>query len=270
MSSLAAPLPTGLPVRLLWGFYDTGVLAWRNLLRVLRNPVFLVTEVVIQPVLFTLLFAYIFGGAIHIPGFAYVDFLMPGIFVQTITFGSMNTATGLAEDLEKGLMDRFRSLPVAYWAVPVARVAADLVLDLSGLVLMISVAYLIGFRFHGGPGQTVGALALVLLWGFAICCFGTLLGALLRKPTTVQAFGFLVMFPLTFASSTFVPVRTMPGWLQAFSGHSPITAVVDAARHLILNTPGGESSVAAALAWSVGVLAVSIPAAAYCFQRLTR
>src|SRR5439155_9017324 len=99
MSSLAAPLPTGLPVRLLWGFYDTGVLAWRNLLRVLRNPVFLVTEVVIQPVLFTLLFAYIFGGAIHIPGFAYIDFLMPGIFVQTITFGSMNTATGLAEDM---------------------------------------------------------------------------------------------------------------------------------------------------------------------------
>jgi ABC transporter DrrB family efflux protein len=261
---------TGQAWRLTWGVYDTGVLAWRNLLRVLRNPVFLVTEVVVQPVLFTLLFAYIFGGAIHIPGFAYIDFLMPGIFVQTITFGSMNTAVGLAEDLEKGLMDRFRSLPVAYWAVPVARVAADLVLDVAGLTLMISVAYLIGFRFHGSAAQAVEALGLVLLWGFAIACFGTLLGALLRKPTTVQAFGFIAMFPLTFASSTFVPVQTMPAWLRAFSSHSPITAVVDAARHLILNAPGGESAVAAALAWSIGVLVVSIPTAAYFFRRLTR
>ena len=269
MSAVAVAAPPT-HVRLIWGFYDTGVLAWRNLLRVLRNPVFLVTEVVVQPVLFTLLFAYIFGGAIHIPGFAYIDFLMPGIFVQTITFGSMNTATGLAEDLEKGLMDRFRSLPVAYWAVPVARVVADLLLDLCGLALMIAVAYLIGFRFHGGPAQSVGALALVLLWGFAIACFGTLLGVLLRKPTTVQAFGFLVMFPLTFASSTFVPVRTMPAWLQAFSSHSPITSVVDAARHLILNAPKRESSIAGALAWSIGVMVVSVPVAAYLFRRLTR
>src|SRR5262252_6283976 len=122
--------------RICWGFYDIAVLAWRNLLRILRNPAFLVTEVVVQPVLFTLLFAYIFGGAIHVPGSSYVDFLMPGIFVQTITFGAMNTAVGLAEDLEKGLMDRFRSLPVAYWAVPVARVVADLLLDGVGLGLM--------------------------------------------------------------------------------------------------------------------------------------
>jgi ABC-2 type transport system permease protein/oleandomycin transport system permease protein len=270
VSSAATFLPNRLPGRLAWGFYDTGVLAWRNVLRILRNPVFLVTEVIVQPVLFTLLFAYIFGGAIHIPGFAYIDFLMPGIFVQTITFGSMNTATGLAEDLEKGLMDRFRSLPVAYWAVPVARVAADLLIDVVALGLMIAVAHLIGFRFHGGPAQSIAALALVVFWGFAISCLGTVLGAALRKPTTVQAFGFLVMFPLTFASSTFVPVRTMPAWLQAFSSHSPITAVVDAARHLILNVPGGESSVAGALAWSIGMLVVSIPAAAYFFQRLTR
>jgi ABC-2 type transport system permease protein/oleandomycin transport system permease protein len=270
MSVLATGQTLRPPIRLLWGFYDTGVLAWRNLLRILRNPVFLVTEVVVQPVLFTLLFAYIFGGAIHIPGIAYIDFLMPGIFVQTITFGSMNTATGLSEDLEKGLMDRFRSLPVAYWAVPVAKVAADLLVDVFGLGLMIAVAHLIGFRFHGSFAQTVGALVLVLLWGFAIACFGTLLGVVLRKPTTVQAFGFLVMFPLTFASSTFVPVRTMPAWLQAFSSHSPITSVVDAARHLILNSPGGESSVAGAIAWSIGVLVVSIPAAAYTFRRLTR
>jgi ABC-2 type transport system permease protein/oleandomycin transport system permease protein len=268
--STAAILSPALPARLAWGFYDTAVLAWRNVLRILRNPVFLVTEVVIQPVLFTLLFAYIFGGAIHIPGFAYIDFLMPGIFVQTITFGSMNTATGLAEDLEKGLMDRFRSLPVAYWAVPVAKVAADLLVDVFGLALMIAVAYLIGFRFHGGPAQTVGAVGLVVLWGFAISCFGTVLGAVLRKPTTVQAFGFIAIFPLTFASSTFVPVQTMPAWLRAFSSHSPITAVVDAARHLILNSPGGESSIVGAIAWSIGVLVISIPAATYSFRRLTR
>jgi ABC transporter DrrB family efflux protein len=256
--------------RLSWGLYDTGVLTWRNLLRVMRNPVFLVTEVVIQPVLFTLLFAYIFGGAIHIPGFSYIDFLMPGVFVQTITFGSMNTAVGLAEDLEKGLMDRFRSLPIAHWGVPVGRVIADLLLDGVGLGLMIGVGYLIGFRFHGSPAQTAAALGLVLLWGFAIACFGTLLGTLLRKPTSVQAVGFLAMFPLTFASSTYVPIQTMPGWLQAFSGHSPITAVVDATRHLVLNTPGGEPSMAGAVAWSLAVMVVSIPAAAFCFRRLTR
>jgi ABC-2 type transport system permease protein/oleandomycin transport system permease protein len=261
---------TSLPSRLSWGAYDTAVLAWRNLLRVVRNPVFLVTEVVVQPVLFTLLFAYIFGGAIHIPGFSYIDFLMPGIFVQTITFGSMNTAVGLAEDLEKGLMDRFRSLPVAYWAVPVARVVADLVLDATGLALMIVVAHAIGFRFHGSAGQAAAAMGLVLLWGFAIACFGTLLGALLRRPTSVQAFGFMALFPLTFASSTFVPVQTMPGWLRAFSAHSPVTAVVDAARHLVLATPGGEASVAGAIAWSFGVLVVSVPVAAYLFRRLTR
>lgn len=256
--------------RLSWSFYDAGALAWRNLLRVLRNPVFLVTEVIAQPVLFTLLFAYIFGGAIHIPGFSYIDFLMPGIFVQTITFGSMATAQGLAEDLEKGLMDRFRSLPIAYWSVPVARVAADLLVDAFGLALMIAVAYLIGFRFHGSPAQSAGAMGLVLLWGFAIACFGSVLGAVLRKPTTVQAVGFLALFPLTFASSTFVPVQTMPAWLQAFSSHTPITAVVDAARHLILDVPGGESSIAAAVAWSLGVLVVSIPTSAYFFRRLTR
>jgi ABC transporter DrrB family efflux protein len=261
---------SALAANLSWGLYETGVLTWRNLLRVLRNPVFLVTEVIVQPVLFTLLFAYIFGGAIHVPGASYIDFLMPGVFVQTITFGSMNTAMGLAEDLEKGLMDRFRSLPIARWVVPVGRVAADMLLDVTGLALMLAVGYLIGFRFHGSLAQTAGALGLVVLWGFAISCFGTVLGSLLRRPTSVQAVGFIAMFPLTFASSTFVPVQTMPGWLRAFAGHSPITAVVDAIRHLVLNTPGGESSAAAAIAWSLGLLLVSVPAAAYFFSRLTR
>jgi ABC transporter DrrB family efflux protein len=259
-----------LPRRLSWGLYDTAVLTWRNLLRVLRNPVYLVTEVVIQPVLFTLLFAYIFGGAIHVPGVSYLDFLMPGIFVQTTTFGSMNTAVGLAEDLEKGLMDRFRSLPVAYWAVPVGRVVADLVLDAFGLGLMVAVAYAIGFRFHGDLGQTLAAVGVVLLWGFSIACFGALLGVLLRRTSTVQAFGFVAMFPLTFASSTFVPVQTMPGWLRAFSSHSPITSVVDTVRRLVLDTPGDGSPALAAVAWSLAVLAVSVPLAAYGFRRLTR
>jgi ABC-type polysaccharide/polyol phosphate export permease len=246
-----------LPRRLSWGLYDTAVLTWRNLLRVLRNPIYLVTEVVIQPVLFTLLFAYIFGGAIHLPGFSYLDFLMPGIFVQTITFGSMNTAVGLAEDLEKGLMDRFRSLPVAYWAVPVGRVVADLVLDAFGLGLMVAVAYAIGFRFHGEFGQSLAAMGVVLLWGASIACLGALLGVLLRRTSTVQAFGFVAMFPLTFASST-------------FSSRNPITAVVDVVRHLVLNTPAGGSSVLAAVTWSLAVLAVSVPLAAYSFRRLTR
>ena len=154
---------SAIAVRVGWGFYDTLVLTWRNTLRNLRNPGFLVTEVLVVPVLFMILFAYVFGGAIHVPGVSYIDFLMPGIFVTTVLTSTLNGAGTLAEDLEKGLMDRLRSLPIAYWAVPVSRVTADLVFDAVGVLIMVAVGYAIGFRFHGTPGATAGALALVLL-----------------------------------------------------------------------------------------------------------
>jgi ABC-2 type transport system permease protein/oleandomycin transport system permease protein len=256
--------------RIGWGLYDTLALTWRNLLRIVRNPAYLITEVVVQPILFTLLFAYVFGGAIHVPGASYIDFLMPGIFVQTITFGCINTAVALAEDTQKGLMDRFRSLPIAFWAVPVSRVLADLLIDVTGLVLMVSVAYLIGFRFHGTAADAAMVALLMLLYGLAMACLGALMGIAARTPTMVQAVGFMVIFPITFASSTFVPVGTMPGWLQAFAAHTPVTAVVDVARHLTLGIPSSGSEIATALAWVLGSLVITIPAATYLFRRMGR
>jgi ABC-2 type transport system permease protein len=266
----ATARPPGRVARLAWGLYDTGALTWRNLLRILRSPAYLITEVVVQPILFTLLFAYVFGGAIHVPGVSYIDFLMPGIFVQTITFGAINTAVALADDLQKGLMDRFRSLPIAFWAVPVARVVADLLIDVVGLALMIGVAYLIGFRFHGGPASVAGVLLLLLLYGLAMACLGALIGVAMRTPTMVQAAGFLVIFPITFASSTFVPVSTMPVWLQAVAAHTPVTAVVDVARDVTLGAAAAGSDVFTALAWVVGGLVITIPGATYLFRRMGR
>jgi len=270
MTVAAVPAPAVRPpgglARLAWGIYDAGALTWRNLLRILRNPAYLLTEVVVQPILFTVLFAYVFGGAIHIPGASYIDFLMPGIFVQTITFGSMNTAVALAEDLQKGLMDRFRSLPIAFWSVPVARVLADVLIDVVGLVLMVAVAYLIGFRFHGGAAAAVTVALLLLLYGLAMACLGTLIGMALRTVTLVQVAGFLAIFPITFASSTFVPVSTMPWWLRAVAGHTPVTAVVDVMRHLTLGAAATGADLATALAWMLGILVVTIPAATYFFR----
>jgi ABC-2 type transport system permease protein/oleandomycin transport system permease protein len=250
------------------GFYDAAVLTWRNLLRTLRNPAYLATEIIIQPLLFTLLFAFVFGGAIQTPGTSYINFLMPGIFVQTIVFGSLNTAIGLTEDLEKGLMDRFRALPIARWAVVLGRVLSDMVLDLTSLVTMIVVGYLIGFRFGGTAAETAAALGLIFLFGFSISCLGALLGTILRTPQMVQAIGFVVIFPLTFASSTFVPVQTMPDWLQAFAAHTPVTAVVTAVRNLVLGSPAALDYTSAVL-WPLAIIAISVPAAAYFFRRQT-
>jgi ABC-2 type transport system permease protein len=267
VATIAVTPPRG-PGRLTWALHDAAALTWRGLLRHLRNPAFLLTEIVVQPVLFTLLFAFVFGGAIRLPGVSYVDFLMPGIFVQVLTFGCTNTAVALAEDLQKGLMDRFRSLPVAFWAVPVARVLADLVVDALGLALMLGVAYAIGFRFHGGPEAAAGAAAVLLLYALAMACLGALLGSALKTPAMVQAVGFTAIFPLTFASSTFVPVATMPSWLQVVAAHTPVTAVVDLVRHLTLGQPVTGAAAAAAVAWAAGILAVTVPASGYFFRRL--
>jgi ABC-2 type transport system permease protein len=269
VATIAVRPPAGLG-RLTWALHDAGALTWRGLLRHLRNPGFLLTEIVVQPVLFTVLFAFVFGGAIRLPGVSYIDFLMPGIFVQTLTFGSVNTAVALAEDLQKGLMDRFRSLPVAFWAVPVARVLADLVVDALGLALMVGVAYAIGFRFYGGPEAAVDAAAVLLLYALSMACLGALLGSALKTPAMVQGAGFTAIFPLTFASSTFVPVATMPSWLQVVAAHTPVTAMVDLVRHLTLGQPVTGGMVATAVAWAAGIMAVTIPASGYFFRKLGR
>jgi ABC-2 type transport system permease protein/oleandomycin transport system permease protein len=269
VATIAVQPPAG-AARWASAVYDAAALTWRNVLRNLRNPAFLLTEVVVQPVVFTLLFAYVFGGAIHVPGTSYIDFLMPGIFVQTITFGSTNTGVALAEDLEKGLMDRFRSLPIAFWAVPVGRVLCDLLVDVVGLAIMVGVAFMVGFRFHGDATAALGVVALLVLYILAMGSVGALLGSALKSPTMVQTAGFILIFPLTFASSTFVPVSTMPWLLQAVAAHTPVTAMVDLTRHLIMGQAVSGGSVLAAVAWTLGLMAVSIPGAAYFFRRLGR
>jgi ABC-2 type transport system permease protein/oleandomycin transport system permease protein len=233
---------------------DSLVLALRSLKRIPRAPDLLLSFTV-QPVMFVLLFVYVFGGAIRTPGFEYVDFLMPGIITQTIAFGGFVTALGLAEDLNKGLIDRFRSLPMARSAVLTGRTLADVVTNLLSLAVMILVGLLAGFDFKTGPLQVVAGIGLMLLFGYAFSWIFAWVGLGASSPEAAQSVGFIAVFPLTFASSAFVPVDSMPSWLQAFADVNPFTVVVDAMRHLFIGTPAGNS-VWGAVAWSLGLTAV--------------
>jgi ABC transporter DrrB family efflux protein len=238
---------------------DTAVVTGRNLRHFIRQPDLLVFST-IQPVLFVLLFVYVFGGAIgrSLPhGVAYVDFLLPGIFVQSVTFGASQTAVGLSEDLERGVVDRFRSMPMARSAVLAGRTVADLVRNILVIVLMIAVGYLVGFRFHGGVAGAVACIAVVAAFGFALGWIFAFVALTVRGAEAAQTAGFVVIFPLVFASSVFVPVATMPDWLQVFAKISPVTVTADAARSLALF--GTPAWLGAAAAWTGGLLAVFIP-----------
>src|SRR5437868_12053358 len=222
-----------------WVVSDATAMTKRNLLRYLRLPNLLVFST-IQPVMFVLLFVYVFGGAIGaaLPkGVSYKDFLMPGIFVQTVIFGSVQTGVGLADDLAKGMIDRFRSLPMARSAVLGGRTLSDTVRNVFVVLLMTGVGLLIGFRFHGGFVPSVAGLGLTVLFGFAFSWISALIGMSVRDPEAAQAAGFIWVFPLIFASSAFVPVQTMPSWLQTFARNNPITHVINAIRALIQGGP---------------------------------
>ena len=244
---------------------DTLVLAKRSILRIRRQPDLLVGFTV-QPLMFVLLFVYVFGGAIETPGFDYVDFLIPGIIVQSMAFGGFVTALGLAEDLKKGLMDRFRSLPMTRSAVLTGRTLADVGVNVVQLVVMIGAGFLVGFSFGTGAPEIVAGLALMLLIGYAFSWVFALIGLSVSSPEAANAFGFTVLFPLTFISSAFVPVESMPGWLQAFAEVNPFTTMVDAARALFLGTPAGND-VWGAVAWCVGIIAVFGPLSAWRYRR---
>jgi ABC transporter DrrB family efflux protein len=233
---------------------DTLVLAQRNLLRIPRAPDLLLSFTV-QPVMFLLLFVYVFGGAINTPGYDYIDFLMPGIIVQTISFGGFVTALGLAEDLKKGLIDRFRSLPMARSAVLGGRTLADVATNTLALAVMIGVGLLVGFSFSSSPLEVVGGIGLLLFFGYAFSWVFAFIGLTASSGESAQALGFLIIFPLTFASSAFVPVDSMPGWLQAFADVNPFTTTVDAMRALWVDAPAGND-VWGAVAWSVGIATV--------------
>jgi ABC transporter DrrB family efflux protein len=253
---------------LLWTVRDTHALVLRNLLQLRRTPQLLVFAM-IQPVIFILLFRYVFGGAISAPGgIDYVNYLLTGIFVQTITFAAIQTGIGLSQDLSTGIVDRFKSMPLSRGAVLAGRVGADLVRNAAVITIMVGIGYAVGFRFTNGVLGALLALLLLLAWGFVFSWVGAFLGLALSSPETVQAASFPLIFPLVFASSIFVPVQTMPGWLQAFVNVNPITLVTDSVRALALGEPFElfPDLAWAALAMAV-VLAVFAPLAVARYRR---
>jgi ABC transporter DrrB family efflux protein len=260
----------GVAARLYWQFRDTWTVTKRNLRHFLRQPRLLVFST-IQPVMFVVLFSFVFGGvagAALPEGISYIDFLLPGIFVQSSAFRSTQTAVGLAEDLERGVVDRFRSMPMSRVAVLAGRTLADLVRSLVVIVLMIGVAYLIGFRFTQGPISAVGAVLIVGLFGLMFSWMFILLALYVPGAEAAQTAGFVFVFPVVFASSIFVPLETMPEWLAGFAAHSPLTHTADAARALSI---GGEALRPSmmAIAWCIGLMALVIPLAVRRFRALT-
>ena len=244
-----------------WVIADALVLTRRNLIKYVRVPTLLMFST-IQPVMFMLLFTYVLGGAIGAatPGVAYIDFLTPGIFVQVSVFGSTVTGVALAEDMSKGLVDWFRSLPMSRSAVLAGRTTGDLIRNLFVVGLITIVASLIGFRFHAGIPKAALALLLAVFFGFSFSWISATIGLAVRDVESAQAAGFVWVFPLVFASSTFVPVITMPGWLQAFAEVNPITLTVDSIRALVLGGPV-LTHLWKSVAWMAGILAVFIPLA---------
>jgi ABC-2 type transport system permease protein/oleandomycin transport system permease protein len=230
---------------------DTWVLAKRSFLRIPRAPDLLLSFTV-QPIMFVLLFAYVFGGAIETPGYSYIDFLMPGIIVQTMAFGGFITALGLSEDLKKGLIDRFRSLPMSRAAVLAGRTLADIATNSISITVMLVVGVIVGFSFDAPLLHIVAGLLLLLLFGYAFSWVFAFIGLTSSSPEAAQSLGFIVIFPLTFVSSAFVPVESMPGALQAFAEVNPFTIVVNAMRALFLGAPAGNS-IWGAVAWSLGI-----------------
>jgi ABC-2 type transport system permease protein len=246
---------------------DAVTMTWRNLLTYVRLPQLLVFST-IQPIMLVLLFRYVFGNSINLsdPSIDYVDYLMPGVFVQATVFGALGTGVGLAEDLNKGLVERFRSLPMARSAVLAGRTIADATRNAFVLVLMTGISLLVGFRIHGGVPAYLAALALVLLFTYALSWMAATVGLGASNGEAAQAALFPLVFPLVFASSAFVDTSFMPGWLQAFANHQPVTVTIDAARNLVLDQPIGWS-VVGSIAWSLGLIAVFGPLAVRRYRR---
>ena len=245
---------------------DTLLLARRHLLRTVRTPQIIVLSA-ITPVMFVLLFRYVFGGSIHVPGYDnYVDYLIPGVVVQTALFGGSSSAVGVADELSAGTTDRFRSLPTNRAAILASRTIADLLRLAYTMALVIAVGVLVGFRFAAGAPSALAGLGIALLFGYACSWMFTLLGLVVRNVEGATLAGFMATFPLVFASSAFTATVTMPGWLRAFADAQPVTHVADALRAL---THGGPAWPAArdALIWSLGILVVSAVLATWRFRK---
>ena len=247
------------------GLRHTGTLAWRTLVQVRHNP-FELLDFSIQPVMFLLLFTYVFGGAIAGSPGDYLVFGLPGIIVQNLLFATLNTGVGLNSDLTKGVFDRLRSLPIARYAPLAGRIAADVVKQAWAVALLLGVGTVLGFRVGTGPLGVLGALALLLVFGLSVSWMSVLVGMLVSEPEKVQIFGFVLLFPLTFASNAFAPTDTMPGWMQAWVTVNPVSILADAVRGLLSGGPVG-APVIQSLLWAAGFLVVFAPLSVWAFRR---
>ena len=247
-------------------FRDAWAIARRNLIVYRRVPT-LVVFTLIQPVVFVLLFRYVFGGAIKVPGgVPYVDYLMPGIFVQTVAFGATNTAIGLATDVKSGMLERFHALPMTRSAVLAGRTGADLVRNVLVVILMAVVGYLVGFRVQTNALLFLAGVLVVLMFAYAFSWIFATVGLAIGDPESAQAATFPVLAPLVFASSVFVPVSSMPSWLQGFATYQPVSVTANAARALMLGGPT-LSWVLQAIAWCAGIVLVCAPLAIWVYRR---
>ena len=257
---------------LAWFLRDSWEMMRRNLLHIRRTPELLL-DVTLSPIMFVLLFNFVFGGAINVGNEGgqdgnYINFLMAGIFVQTIAFAGIYTSVLLANDLQKGMIDRFRSLPMSQSSVLTGRTLTDLLRAGLAIAIMWAVGMLVGFRPEGGIGGSLAAVGLMLLFGFALSWVGVAMGALMRTPEALQGIIFAVVFPLTFVSSAFVPTVSMPDWLRAFADRQPMTLVVNAVRDLTLGIDVYDAEIPSVI-WSLGILAVAFPLGVWLYNRRT-
>ncbi|MBO0832403.1 MAG: ABC transporter permease [Actinobacteria bacterium] len=263
-----APLrDPGFAVRSRWAISDTLTLTRRNLLVWFRVPAYLFFTV-IQPVMFVLMFRYVFGGAIKVPGIpgGYVNFLMPGIIGQTAAFACFATAIALAQELKKGVIDRLRSMPMARSGVLAGRLVADTLRMAITILIVVGVGYAVGFRFQNGVGPAILMVVLAIALGMACCVIAAYTGLAIKDEESVQAFGLIWLFPLTFLSSAFVPINSMPGWMQAFANNQPVTFIIDTMRGLALGGPI-EANLWKSVAWLAGIFIVFLPLAVRAYKR---
>jgi ABC transporter DrrB family efflux protein len=250
-----------------WWLADSLEMVKRNLRHIRRTPELLI-DVTLQPIMFVILFRFVFGGAIPISGTTYVNYLMAGIFVQTIAFAGVYTGVLLANDLKNGMIDRFRSLPMVQSSVLTGRTLTDLLRAMLAVTVMTIVGLLVGFRPEGGLGGALLAVGVMLTFGFALSWVGVAMGSFVRTPEALQGLMFMTVFPLTFASSAFVPTDTMPTWLRVFAEHQPLTLVTNTVRSLMLNGSGGPDAISA-LIWSAGLLVAFFPIGLWLYRRRT-
>jgi ABC-2 type transport system permease protein len=267
MDSTTSPPATLRPrqqSKIYWAFADSFVLIQRSLKHIFKNTDQLM-GVAFQPIMFMLLFRYVFGGAIA-TGTSYVNFLVAGILVQTASFGAMTTSISVANDLQRGIIDRLKSLPTVSFAVIMGHVVADLMRNILSSAVLIAVAFAVGFRPNADAGEWLMIVGIVLVFTFALSWLSAIMGLVAKSVETVQWLGFVLIFPLTFASGAFVPTSTMPKFLRLFAENQPVTHVIEAIRALMIGTPVGNHAWLTVV-WSLTLAAVAIPVAAYLFRR---